>query len=136
MFCFWGKSTFTVYVHCRILPIMSNITNRGPCPRCHHLNVYTQSKCDVCGARLLWADTFAVTAGEKCPQCQHFNTYLISQCDQCQSRLPWADSPAAKRSASGKADAQQRSLVITILCCAILFIIFCGWMIYSLTVSR
>jgi hypothetical protein len=81
----------------------------------------------------LWADTFAVKAGEKCPHCQYFNTYLTANCEQCHLRLPWADAPAIKKITSGKAEAEQKSLAITIVLCSILFIIFCGWMIYSLT---
>lgn len=112
---------------------MSEITNRGPCPHCRRLNVYTQSKCDQCGERLLWADTFAATAGENCPQCQQFNTYLTQYCEQCEARLPWADAPAAKKITSGKAETEQKSLAITVVLCGIIFILFCGWMIYSLT---
>lgn len=115
---------------------MATVPNRGPCPRCHQLNLYTHSLCDLCGERLLWADTFANTSGEKCPQCQHFNTYIKRNCDSCHALLPWADAPAAIRFAEGNVEEEQKSLALTVLACGLVVIIVFGFLFYSLAPNK
>lgn len=104
---------------------------RGPCHQCEQLNAYTRSTCGFCGQRLLWADTFAATSGEKCPACQHFNPYLRTTCAACGLRLPWADAPAARRNAQGTAEPEQKSLALMIFICGVLFTLMMCYMFYS-----
>lgn len=112
---------------------MAIVPARGPCFRCHQLNAYTRSTCNFCGERLLWADTFAATAGEECPICHHFNAYIRTVCESCNTVLPWAEAPAAKRFARGNVEAEQKPIVLVILFCSIAVIILFGFLIYSLT---
>lgn len=109
---------------------------RGPCSRCNELNLYTNLTCDLCGTRLDWADTFAATSGEKCPACEHFNPYLNSACSSCGKRLPWADAAAPSRLASGQAESEQKSLILTFVLCALAFVIFMGFIFSSLAPTR
>jgi hypothetical protein len=102
------------------------------CARCGRFNAYTKYTCEYCGDRLVWADTFAVASGEKCPECKAFNPYINSTCSSCGRRLPWANALAARHAASGKAEKEERSFAFTILWCAIAFVLFMGYMIYSM----
>ncbi len=99
---------------------------RGACSNCRQPNAYTGYTCDFCGDRLLWADSFVATSGEACPHCQEFNAYDKSACARCERELPWSESPAARKARAGTAESEQKSLAVTVVFFAILFVVVCG----------
>jgi hypothetical protein len=104
---------------------------KGKCSRCGEANAYTSYTCAYCGERLLWADTFAVTAGEPCSACNRFNTYLNTRCSQCEALLPWSEAAAARRARSGDAVSEQKPRAFTIVICLIAVVCLIGYILYS-----
>jgi hypothetical protein len=100
------------------------------------MNLYVKLTCDFCGDRLPWADTFAATSGENCPHCHKFNSYIHANCASCDERLPWADAAAPRRAANGHVETEQKSFALVILICAIAFMLFMGFMFYSLAQAQ